>query len=222
LQIWLVEGRDFRSPNFDPDGPEKTIWGKEQLKWFMSTVLESDATFRVLISPTPVVGPDRKSHYDNHANRSFKYEGSLLREFLSRQDMIVICGDRHWQYMSVHDRTGVREYSVGPTTDEHTGTMGNMEINAPEHRYINVTSGGFLSATVESVPAREDYSALLTLRFHGVMGNVNFEDKIKSSALDEEEEEKDVKNLTKKDDRERRYWTRKNETIDDLFGRKPT
>ena len=30
LQIWLVEGRDFRSPNNMPDGPDKTIWGAEQ------------------------------------------------------------------------------------------------------------------------------------------------------------------------------------------------
>ncbi|MEO2021927.1 MAG: alkaline phosphatase D family protein, partial [Pirellulaceae bacterium] len=27
LQIWMVEGRDFRSPNNMPDGPDKTIWG---------------------------------------------------------------------------------------------------------------------------------------------------------------------------------------------------
>ena len=59
LQIWMVEGRDFRSPNTDPDGPDKTIWGAEQKAWFKRTVEESDATFRVLISPTPVVGPDR-------------------------------------------------------------------------------------------------------------------------------------------------------------------
>lgn len=30
LQIWLVEGRNYRSKNTDPDGPGKTIWGKEQ------------------------------------------------------------------------------------------------------------------------------------------------------------------------------------------------
>jgi alkaline phosphatase D len=33
LQIWLTEGRDFRSPNNMPDGPEKTIWGREQMEW---------------------------------------------------------------------------------------------------------------------------------------------------------------------------------------------
>ena len=65
LQIWLVEGRDFRSPNTMPDGPGKTIWGKEQKQWFFDTVKASDATFRILLSPTPIVGPDRKNKNDN-------------------------------------------------------------------------------------------------------------------------------------------------------------
>ena len=30
VQIWLTEGRDFRSPNTMRDGPDKMIWGKEQ------------------------------------------------------------------------------------------------------------------------------------------------------------------------------------------------
>ena len=39
LQIWLVEGRDYRSPNAMPDGPNKSIWGKEQLAWLKRTLL---------------------------------------------------------------------------------------------------------------------------------------------------------------------------------------
>uniref|UniRef100_A0A6U1T1C2 PhoD-like phosphatase metallophosphatase domain-containing protein n=1 Tax=Trieres chinensis TaxID=1514140 RepID=A0A6U1T1C2_TRICV len=61
LQIWLAEGRDYRSPNYLSDGPKKTLWGNEQLNWFRQSVKESDATFKVLISPTPIVGPDRKN-----------------------------------------------------------------------------------------------------------------------------------------------------------------
>ena len=56
LQIWLVEGRDYRSPNTMADGPEKTIWGKEQMQWFKRTVKASNATFKLLISPTPIIG----------------------------------------------------------------------------------------------------------------------------------------------------------------------
>ena len=53
LQIWLTEGRDYRSPNMMAPGPDKTLWGAEQLAWVKRTLLESDATFKILISPTP-------------------------------------------------------------------------------------------------------------------------------------------------------------------------
>jgi alkaline phosphatase D len=36
LQLWFVEGRDFRSPNKMPDGPEKSIWGREQREWLQT------------------------------------------------------------------------------------------------------------------------------------------------------------------------------------------
>ena len=85
LQIWMVEGRDFRSPNPMLDGPEKTIWGKEQKAWFKETVRASDAAFRILISPTPVVGPDREKKNDNHANEGFTHEGDELRQFIAEQ-----------------------------------------------------------------------------------------------------------------------------------------
>jgi len=41
------------------DGPGKTIWGEAQKNWFKQTFQESDATFRILVSPTPIIGPDR-------------------------------------------------------------------------------------------------------------------------------------------------------------------
>ena len=64
LQIWLTEGRDYRSPNMAPQGPDKTLWGTEQLAWLKRTLLESNATFKLLISPTPMtpnVLPSRPS-----------------------------------------------------------------------------------------------------------------------------------------------------------------
>lgn len=57
VQIWMTEGRDYRSPNMSNE-PNKTMWGSEQLEWIKRTLLESDATFKILISPTPMVGPD--------------------------------------------------------------------------------------------------------------------------------------------------------------------
>lgn len=173
VQIWLVEGRDYRSANPDPDGPEKTIWGAEQKVWFKETVEASDAAFRILISPTPFVGPDNDDKADSHATNSFDTEARELRDFLVEHDMIVICGDRHWQYVSVHNETGLREYATGAASDAHAGggwTQGDIR---PEHRYLNVI-GGFLSVTAE----RQDGAPTLTLRNHGVDGEVFYEDKL--------------------------------------------
>jgi alkaline phosphatase D len=174
LQIWLVEGRDFRSPNTLPDGPEKTIWGKEQKRWFKQTVRSSNAAFRILISPTPIVGPDRPNKKDNHSNSHFNSEGNEIREFIaSQKNLVVICGDRHWQYMSIHPTTGVREYSCGPASEEHAGGWKKEDFFPEYHRYLNVT-GGFLSGTIEqnkSLPT-------LTFRYHDVNGKVLFEDQL--------------------------------------------
>lgn len=167
LQIWLVEGRDFRSPNTMKDGPEKTIWGAEQKQWFFDTVQQSDATFRILISPTPIIGPDRGGKNDNHANKGFTHEGDELRAFIGQQqNMLVICGDRHWQYVSEDPDTGVREYSCGPASNQHAGGF-NEKNKSPRHRYLKV-KGGFLSVDIK----RENGTAQAVLTHHGVDGSV--------------------------------------------------
>ena len=153
LQIWLVEGRDFRSSNTMADGPDKTIWGDAQKKWFYESVQASDATYRILISPTPIVGPDRDGKIDNHANPSFATEGEEIRSFLATQEnMYVICGDRHWQYVSKDPETGLVEFSTGPTSDAHAGGFSQSE-KSPMHSYLKI-KGGFLSVDVSpaSVP----------------------------------------------------------------------
>jgi alkaline phosphatase D len=148
LQIWLTEGRDFRSPNTMPDGPEKTIWGPEQKAWLKRTLKESDATWKLLISPTPLVGPDRDNKFDNHSNSVFAHEGDEIRAWFRANvpdNFFAICGDRHWQYHSVHPKSGLNEFSVGPASDAHaSGTPGEDKTY---HRFHRV-KGGFLSVAV--------------------------------------------------------------------------
>jgi alkaline phosphatase D len=172
LQIWLVEGRDFRSPNNMPDGPGKTIWGQAQKKWFFESVEASDATFRILISPTPMVGPDRVNKGDNHANKKFATEGKELRAFIGKQkNMFVCCGDRHWQYVSVDPDSGVREFSCGPTSNKHASGWSNDKVS-PMHQYLNVI-GGFLSVTID----RENDKPVAVFRHFGTNGKLLNEDR---------------------------------------------
>ena len=173
LQVWFTDGRDFRSPNKTPDGPEKTIWGAEQKAWFKRTVKESDATWKVLISPTPLVGPDRSGKNDNHSNAGFSHEGDELRAWIREnapEHFFVITGDRHWQYHSVHPATGVQEFSVGAASDSHAG--GTPGENKNYHRFHRV-KGGFLC--VELRAGSRESTIIFQLR--DVDGAVGYEAK---------------------------------------------
>ena len=147
VQIWLVEGREYRNKNDMPDGPDKSIWGKEQMTWFKKTFDASDATYRILISPTPIVGPDRPQKKDNHANSGFAHEGAEIKNFLAgRKNVIIVCGDRHWQYASQDRKLGLMEFACGPASNEHAEGWKKEDV-LPEHRYLNIV-GGFLGVKI--------------------------------------------------------------------------
>jgi alkaline phosphatase D len=179
LQIWLVEGRDFRSANTMPDGPEKTIWGAAQKRWLFETLKASDADWKVLISPTPIVGPDRpRGKNDNHSNAAFRTEGDEIRNWFRSNvpdNSFVACGDRHWQYHSVHPATGMHEFSCGPASDQHAG--GSPGEDKEYHRFHRV-KGGFLSVSA----VRVDNESRITFRFHDVQGAVVYEFERKAAA----------------------------------------
>jgi alkaline phosphatase D len=168
LQVWFTDGRDFRSPNRMADGPTKSIWGAEQKAWFERTVKESTATWKVLVSPTPLVGPDRKNKNDNHANEGFQHEGDEIRAWLKENvpdNFFVVCGDRHWQYHSVHPTTGLHEFSVGAASDQHAG--GSPGENKTMHKFHRV-KGGFLSVLV----SRGGEQAKITFELRDIDGKV--------------------------------------------------
>lgn len=168
LQVWMTEGRDFRSPNTMADGPDKSIWGAEQKAWLLKTLKESDADWKVLISPTPIVGPDRTNKADNHSNKAFTHEGDEFRSWVQKNvadQFFVVCGDRHWQYHSVHPTTKVREFSCGAASDEHAG--GSPGENKEYHQFHRV-KGGFLSVAV----SRPGGKSTIHFRFHDVQGQV--------------------------------------------------
>ena len=163
LQIWLPEGRDYRSPNNAPDGPEKVLWGREQLEWMKKTLAESDATWRVIISPTPLIGPDDAYKTDNHTNiDGFQHEGDHFKQWLIDEGLdkntFFACGDRHWQYHSIAPN-GLEEFSCGAMVDANAragrlpgdpkSTDPDAKIRQPYVQTPKNISGGFLRITAE-------------------------------------------------------------------------
>jgi alkaline phosphatase D len=153
LQVWMMEGRDFRDPNSAQDGPEKTILGSEQLEWLENTLTQSEATFKVIVSPTPIVGPDRDNKKDNHANSVFATEGKRIRKLLGGyKNLVVVCGDRHWQYHSRDPESGLQEFSVGPVTNRHAGGWDQNDFRQEIHQFLRV-GGGYLEIDLQASDA---------------------------------------------------------------------
>jgi len=167
LQIWCMEGRDYRTPNAAPDGPSKTIWGPQQKQWLKQSLTSSNAHWKLIVSPTPVVGPDRTNKRDNHSNAVFTEEGREIRRWLAentKNDTFVLCGDRHWQYHSVHPETKVQEFGCGAASDSHaTGTPGE---DTRIHRFHR-SKGGFLA--IQVMP--ESSNSRLVVEHRDVHGN---------------------------------------------------
>lgn len=174
LQIWLVEGRLYRSPNKMPDGPSKTIWGETQKQWLKQTLLASDATFKILISPTPLIGPDDRSKTDNHTNlKGFRHEGGEFFDWLGKNGFLdknfyILCGDRHWQYHARHP-SGFEEFSCGSLVEANSrlgvkagspkSTDPNGEITQYYCQLEGEPSAGFLMVSVSPKQAGGDTEA---------------------------------------------------------------
>lgn len=183
LQVWFPENRDYRSPNRSPDGPDKTIWGEQQRAWLKRTLAESDATFRIIVSPTPMIGPDDLTKKDNHCDvGGFREERDRFFRWAADNGLLgnglyFVCGDRHWQYHSIHP-TGFEEFSSGALVDanarlgvkpgQETGTDPDAQIEQP---YTSrEPSGGFLNVVVEPDPGRN--TATLEFRFFDENGEI--------------------------------------------------
>jgi alkaline phosphatase/alkaline phosphatase D len=186
LQIWMVEGRDHRSPNTLPDGPDKSVWGETQKKWLKKTLQESDAVFKILVSPTPMVGPDDSYKSDNHTNqKGFRHEGDAFFAWLKENNFLeknfyIICGDRHWQYHSIHP-SGFEEFSCGALIDQNSRigrSPGDPESTDPEglikQTYTQTErSGGFLQVNVQ--PGEEGQLPQIVFEFYDEYGELLYQ-----------------------------------------------
>jgi|GEM_PF-162353 arylsulfatase A-like enzyme/phosphodiesterase/alkaline phosphatase D-like protein len=196
LQIWFPENRMYRSPNAMEDGPKKSIWGKEQREWLQKTLGESDATFKLLISPNPMVGPDDARKFDNHTNfGGFRHERDSFFAWLddvgiSSEQFFMVCGDRHWQYRSVHS-TGYEEFSCGALVDANSRPgrkPGDPKSTDPKGLIKQVysqkkPSGGFLE--IESRLTNDTKVQTLTFRFRDEHGVVLYQDTKRAEGSEE-------------------------------------
>lgn len=113
VELWMLDGRSYRSANRLPDTPEnaKTLLGREQLDWLVSGLTSSTATWKIVSSNVPWSIPTgyppeggRDSFADGPprgpgAGTGFERElWSLLRELdaAAVEGLVVVATDVHF------------------------------------------------------------------------------------------------------------------------------
>lgn len=176
LEIWLLESREHRNARKGEKVADRTLLGADQKQWLFDSLRRSTATFRVVISGVPIVGPnvDYKSGEggDSLADDVFRSEGEEVRRRLAAiPNTLVVAGDRHWQYHSIDPETGLNEFGCGPACFGMAAEFVTKVKRTPLHQFLRI-DGGFLSGEVRETGTSPP---TLTLRHHDVNGEIVYE-----------------------------------------------
>jgi alkaline phosphatase D len=130
LELFILDTRQYRSRNADPDGPAKTMLGATQLAWLLDGLRTSTATWKVIVTSVPLSipkgGDATVPGYDGWAGGSdgtgFERERQVIVDGILNhkiKNVMFIGGDVHWVQANAYDpdQDGVidfHEYIAGP------------------------------------------------------------------------------------------------------------
>ena len=131
VEIFVLDTRQYRSANAEPDGPHKTMLGPAQRRWLLDAAAASDATWKLVVSSVPLglFTGGRTSDSWSSANvfgfprgpvTGFAYERDLiLAELRARRvrNVVFLTGDVHFAELIRHQPAAdyvVHEFIAGP------------------------------------------------------------------------------------------------------------
>ncbi len=132
LEVFILDTRQYRSSNRDPDGPGKTMLGAAQRRWLLDGVTASSATWKVIVSSVPLSVPTGPpAAHDSWSNASifgvpednttgFAFERDfILRAFRDRavKNVVFLAADVHHAELIRHHPTpgfSFYEFIAGP------------------------------------------------------------------------------------------------------------
>ncbi len=94
VEVFMLDNRYHRTPNRYPDGPDKVMFGKEQMDWLKKSLVSSDKTFKIIASGGQLIQP--LVLFEAFAR--FPNEQKDLFDFIAAQKIsgvMFLSGDRH-------------------------------------------------------------------------------------------------------------------------------
>jgi alkaline phosphatase D len=156
LELFLLDTRQYRSKNADPDGPAKTMLGRPQLQWLLEGMAGSTATWKVIVTSVPLSVPkgggDAVPGYDGWAGGAdgtgFERERQVIvDEIIGKRipNVVFLGGDVHWVQANIYDpnQDGIadfHEFVSGPLS----ASPGRLTAPSPAlHPTTLVNEGGY-------------------------------------------------------------------------------
>jgi alkaline phosphatase D len=118
VDFFLLDDRYHRKPNRWPDGPDKTMLGREQMAWLQEGLVASRATFKVIGLGNQALNPLTK----DEGLVKFPADYAALLDFIRDQrveGVLFISGDRHISELIRLQRPGqypLYDYTSSPIT----------------------------------------------------------------------------------------------------------
>jgi alkaline phosphatase D len=132
LELFILDTRQYRSPNARLDGPTKTMLGAAQRRWLIDGVTASTAVWKVVATPSPLSVPRghiaARDSWSNASIFGLPEEGgtgfvserdAMLGALASRgvQNLVFLTADAHYALVARHEPIAgwsVHELMAGP------------------------------------------------------------------------------------------------------------
>ena len=183
LELFMLDTRQYRSPNSDLDGPGKTMLGAVQKRWLIDRVSASTATWKVVVSSVTLSVPTGRAARDSWSNANvlgFPEERStgfaverdaILRAFRDRKvrNLVFVAADVHHAELLRHHPTpdwSFHEFIAGPLS---------ASLGRPRAVDFGLNPRSLYSlGGIENFGAVEIGPAALVVRIIDVTGQVRF------------------------------------------------
>jgi alkaline phosphatase D len=127
LELFILDTRQYRSRNADPDGPSKTMLGAVQRQWLIEGLAHSSATWKVIATSVPLSVPKGGTGYSDGwaagpSEPGFERERQVIVDAIlagKMKNVVFLGGDVHYVQANAYDpdADGVidfHEFVAGP------------------------------------------------------------------------------------------------------------
>lgn len=152
LEVFVVDGRQYASPLGAPDGADKILFGAEQRKWLIDSMKRSNATWKVIVTSSPISIIRSAPPVDDYVAYEHEF-GLLMDEFqqIKAKNVVWLTADVHWAQAIEYPRYGMWEFVGCPIgSSQRTKSEPLSPTFGPKERFIALNGRYYGSVSINS------------------------------------------------------------------------